>query len=297
MGDRSQPRQADQDTGRMLIEYTFTGGMPPSSFESLRVFAGGRVTALVGNAWAEGARQNEAGRYETTLDEEETRSLKKVLAAPKLRAAEETYGDFFPGSAIEMFRFPESSRLKNIEWSAGSDLPGFLDELRGRLRKTLERAKDSARTVVRFEVASEAGEARSGDAVRIRCELVNPGVEEVSIVTGPHAGGPPLPALRYLFKRPDPVEEQFVPLLEVYQAGEVAGLDRLGLAPMGGKDLVLEPGSSAGFSIEVRPTPAAQGAFNLFVLLELVMRVDWDAEGEESYSIAVVSPLKIRFTD
>jgi hypothetical protein len=217
----SKPEEPKMQSNHILIEYTVTGGMPPASFESLQIFSNGRVRSLVGNAWAEGVRQSEAGLYETRLDREERRSLDELIVNAKLRKAENTYGKAYPDSALEILTFPAGGQLRKIEWIIGSDLPEVLAVLRNRLNQILLRSKDFPKNVVRFQVAVDATEIELGITFHIKCNLFNPGTDSVSLAVRDTERHPPLPVLRYLFKAWNEFDEKVVPLIQVFEAGKI----------------------------------------------------------------------------
>jgi hypothetical protein len=59
----------------LLVAYSVSGGSPPPTLESLRVFEDGTARAIVTAAWPRGAPQDEAGLYETQVDPEPLRRL------------------------------------------------------------------------------------------------------------------------------------------------------------------------------------------------------------------------------
>ena len=78
---RAQARAMSAD---LLIAYTRSGGAPPATLESLRVHADGSARAIVTNAWPDGAPQDEAGLYETTLGDDVLAELRALAADPQL---------------------------------------------------------------------------------------------------------------------------------------------------------------------------------------------------------------------
>ncbi len=59
----------------LLVAYSVSGGSPPPTLESLRVFEDGTARAIVTAAWPRGEPQDEAGLYETRVDPEPLRKL------------------------------------------------------------------------------------------------------------------------------------------------------------------------------------------------------------------------------
>ena len=51
-------------TAPLLLGFSVSGGSPPPTLESLRVFADGYARAIVAGAWPDGEPQDEAGLYE-----------------------------------------------------------------------------------------------------------------------------------------------------------------------------------------------------------------------------------------
>ena len=77
----------------LLIAYTRSGGAPPATLESLRVHADGSARAIVTNAWPDGAPQDEAGLYETTLGDDVLAELRALAADPELRGLPASLGE------------------------------------------------------------------------------------------------------------------------------------------------------------------------------------------------------------
>jgi hypothetical protein len=64
----------------LLVAYSVSGGSPPPTLESLRVFEDGTARAIVTAAWPRGEPQDEAGLYETRVDPEPLRRLVASLS-------------------------------------------------------------------------------------------------------------------------------------------------------------------------------------------------------------------------
>ena len=71
-------------SAELLIAYARSGGAPPATLESLRVHADGSARAIVTNAWPDGAPQDEAGLYETTLGDDAVAELRALAADTRL---------------------------------------------------------------------------------------------------------------------------------------------------------------------------------------------------------------------
>ena len=81
----------------LLIAYTRSGGAPPATLESLRVHADGSARAIVTNAWPDGAPQDEAGLYETTLGDDVVAELRALAADPELLGLPASLGEVRSG--------------------------------------------------------------------------------------------------------------------------------------------------------------------------------------------------------
>lgn len=291
------PEDAKMQSNNMLVEYTITGGMPPASFESLRISSDGSVRSLVGNAWAEGVQQNEAGVYETRLEKEDSRSLRELISAADPGSSENTYGKAYPGSAQEKLTFIVGERQRTIQWTMGSELPQDLTTLRNHLNQTLASSKKFPQSVIRLQVALDASEFELGNRLQFQGSLVNPGTDSVTIKVTDPEGHSPLPALRYLVKPWNEFDEQVVPLIEVFEAGKGLTLDDIGLERSSNDKLILAPGASSTFSVQVDPNIQNKGTYNLFVMFELLIAVNWDGQVSDSYSVMVVPPIKLLAID
>jgi hypothetical protein len=67
-------------SGGLLAAYAVGGGIPPASYEVVRIHDDGLARAVVGNSWPFGHPQDEAGSYEHRFNHAETDALKRQIA-------------------------------------------------------------------------------------------------------------------------------------------------------------------------------------------------------------------------
>jgi hypothetical protein len=147
----------------LLAAFGAAGGRPPATMESLRVLADGRARALVGSAWPEGRRQDEAGLYETTLAPDDLGVLRALVADDALRSAGGEYGPIRADSGARSIGLGEDL---TIRWGAFAEPPAPVLAAAARLRELLERVREHPVAVLRL---------RAGDPI----ELSNPGSRPV----------------------------------------------------------------------------------------------------------------------
>ena len=113
---RAQARAMSAD---LLIAYTRSGGAPPATLESLRVHADGSARAIVTNAWPDGAPQDEAGLYETTLGDGVVAELRALAADPELLGLPASLGEVRSGSGETGLSLAGERKT----WGAFAELP------------------------------------------------------------------------------------------------------------------------------------------------------------------------------
>jgi hypothetical protein len=147
----------------LLAAFGVAGGAPPATLESLRVLADGRARAIVGSAWPEGTRQDEAGLYETTLSPGDLDLLRALVADEALRSAGGEYGPIRADSGARSIGLGEDL---TIRWGAFAEPPAPVIAAAARLRDLLVRVREHPVAVLRL---------RAGDPL----ELSNPGSQAV----------------------------------------------------------------------------------------------------------------------
>ena len=147
----------------LLAAFGVAGGRPPATLESLRVLADGRARAIVGSAWPEGTRQDEAGLYETRLAPDDLAVVRALVADDALRSAGGEYGPIRADSGARSIGLGEDL---TIRWGAFAEPPAPVVAAATRLRDVLARVREYPVAVLRL---------RAGDPL----ELSNPGSRDV----------------------------------------------------------------------------------------------------------------------
>ena len=133
----------------LLIAYTRSGGAPPATLESLRVHADGSARAIVTNAWPDGAPQDEAGLYETTLGDDVVAELRVLAADPQLLGLPTLLGEVHSDSGETGLSLAGERK----SWAAFAELPAPLQAAEERLRELLGEVRRHPRAAVRLELA------------------------------------------------------------------------------------------------------------------------------------------------
>ena len=133
----------------LLIAYTRSGGAPPATLESLRVHADGSARAIVTNAWPDGAPQDEAGLYETTLGDDVLAELRALAADPELLGLPASLGEVRSDSGETGLSLAGERK----SWGAFAELPAPLRAAEARLRELLGEVRRHPRVAVRLELA------------------------------------------------------------------------------------------------------------------------------------------------
>ena len=140
-------------SAELLVAYTRSGGAPPATLESLRVHVDGSARALVTNAWPDGAPQDEAGVYETTLGDDVLAELRALVADPELLALPASLGEVRADSGETSLSLAGERKT----WGAFAELPASLRAAEARLRELLSEVRRHPRAAVRLELASRGG--------------------------------------------------------------------------------------------------------------------------------------------
>lgn len=163
-------------SGALICAYAVGGGIPPATYEALRVHADGTARAVVGNAWPFGAPQDEAGSYEQRLDSAELTALARAVAdAP---AAPST-----PSTADAGRCELQLGDDRRILWPMSSRPPDALVPLVERLRELLAATRRHPVGAIAVGLEPPAA-ATAGDAFGLGLVLHNPGAEPVGLDGG-----------------------------------------------------------------------------------------------------------------
>lgn len=155
-------------SGPLLVAYAVGGGIPPATYETVRVHEDGVVRAVVGNAWPFGSPQDEAGSYEHRFADAELASLREALAV-----------DFGPDGEPTADSGRCELRLgdgRRAMWPANDPPPPALVPLVERMRALLAETRRHPLGAVALGLET-AGES-------LELTLHNPGSEPVGIESG-----------------------------------------------------------------------------------------------------------------
>jgi hypothetical protein len=148
----------------VIAGYSVTGGSPPPALESLQVFEDGRARAVVTSAFPHGARQDEAGVYECSLDADALARVRAMTEDPALLALAGEHGAVRADSGRVSLRLGDAT----IVWGAFSEPPEVASAV-AVMRAMLEDVRRHPVAAVRMAVAE--GEL----------ELSNPGEQPVGV--------------------------------------------------------------------------------------------------------------------
>jgi hypothetical protein len=150
----------------LLVAYGAGGGIPPATYETLRVYEDGTARAVVGNAWPLGSPQDEAGSYARS-------GVDLAALRAELSGDFEAAGDLTADSGRCELRLGDGRRAI---WPMNDPPPPSLATLVERMRALLAETR-------RHPVGALAlGAAAVGDGLGLT--LHNPGSEPVAIAGG-----------------------------------------------------------------------------------------------------------------
>jgi hypothetical protein len=181
----------------LLAAYAVGGGIPPASYEVVRVYEDGLARAVVGNAWPFGHPQDEAGTYAHRFDDAEMDELEREIA--KVTVAPEESG---PGAA-DAGRF--ELRLgdgRAFAWPTTSAPPSGVATLAERMRSLLgaTRRHPVGVLILRLQPPAEASVEEPfslglalRNSGREAVKLSAPGLfrAQTSLIEGDVSDGPP----------------------------------------------------------------------------------------------------------
>ena len=163
--------------GALLLAYACGGGIPPATYEALRVYEDGAVRAVVGNAWPSGTPQDEAGSYEWRLEAAALEGLARAGAAAGGDAAA-AEGPFPADSGRCELGLPGG---RELAWPATAPPPADAADLVGRLRELLRETRRHPLGALAVALEPPVPVA-AGAPFALGIRLINPGREPIGLV-------------------------------------------------------------------------------------------------------------------
>ncbi len=164
-------------TAPLLAAYSVSGGSPPPTLESLRVFEDGTARAIVTSAWPRGTPQDEAGLYETRLDASE---LERVQSRVEALAPAE-HGEVRADSGRNSIAFAGG----RVVWGAFATPPPEVEEAASALRTVLDEVRRHPVATVRLELDGTELVLSSAGSEPVGVSLVRPRVAEYDGAVAP----------------------------------------------------------------------------------------------------------------
>lgn len=259
----------------LLTAYAVGGGIPPATYEALRVHEDGVVRAVVGNAWPFGAPQDEAGSYEHRLEDGELAALAAVLSDPALGEASSRPEELTADAGRCQLRLGDD---RDVVWSASAPAPEPLGPVVERLRAVLAAARRHPAGAVALALEAPAT-AGAGEALPLGITLRNPGREPVALAQPGDAG-----RLRARVRRVEG-EVGGRPDLEALVAAEPVAL------PPGAIPAGLPGGSEQTIAGEV--ALAAPGRWRVDVLARLDADLPYEGETVRLECVMLAGPVLV----
>ena len=158
----------------LLVAHAVGGGIPPASYETLRVYEDGTARAVVGNAWPFGAPQDEAGSYEHRPAPADLAALQETIIAA------DGFGSVTPLAADSgRWELLHGDGRKAV-WSTTEPPPAGLGALVERLRGFAAETRRHPVGAVALSLQAPA-EATSEQPFELGLPLHNPGTEPVGL--------------------------------------------------------------------------------------------------------------------
>ena len=164
-------------SGGLLVAHAVGGGIPPASYETLRVYDDDTARAVVGNAWPFGAPQNEAGSYEHRLAPADLAALKETIGAA------DGFGTETPLTADAGRWELRLGDGRKAVWSTTGPPPAGLGALVERLRGLSAETRRHPVGAVALRLEPPMG-AAAGAPLELGLTLHNPGTEAVGLEPG-----------------------------------------------------------------------------------------------------------------
>lgn len=179
----------------ILLTFALGGGAPPPASEMLRIHRDGTAVALAGNTWPAGPL-DEVGFFQTALEPAALRELEGFLSGHRFKSAE--LGPIAADSGFAVLWLYRDGSETKIKWSPFAEIPEFLAELQGRLRKILDDVRRHPAQTVRAGWTVPA-EVRAGQPFDVEVRLTNRGTQAVRLLPQPSS---PLPLRIQLLAEP-----------------------------------------------------------------------------------------------
>jgi hypothetical protein len=259
----------------LLTAYAVGGGIPPATYEALRVYEDGVARAVVGNAWPFGAPQDEAGSYEHRLSPDDAAALARAVSDPALADVPDPSGPLAADSGRCELLLGDA---REVVWSTTARPPEALVPLVERLRGVLAATRRHPVGALALTLEAPA-EAVAGEPLALGLALRNPGRAPVGLQPPADAG-----QLRVrVSPAGDTVEGR--PDLEALVAGEP-----LGVAP-DAVPAVLAPAER--HTVIGRTTIPTPGRWRVDVLARLVADLPYEGEAVRLECVALAGPVVV----
>jgi hypothetical protein len=254
-------------SGALLTGFAVGGGIPPATYEALRVHEDGVVRAVVGNAWPFGTPQDEAGSYEQRIGPDATAELARAVAA--IAQVPEPAARLTADAGRCQLAIGDERR---IAWSTSEEPPEALVPLVERLRELLTATR--RHPVGALALALEPVAATAGEPFVLGLVLHNPGSEAIRLRPPDEPGR--------LRVRVSPADGRGRPDLEALVAADALAVDVL--------DLPAELGPGERVTVAGRGAIAAPGHWRLDVLARLDADVPYEGEPLRLECVALAGP-------
>lgn len=152
---------------RFRLLYTYTGGLPPASFEELVVREDRAGEYVAGNPWPTQPPFDEIGLYARTLGEEEWRALEAVLEAVRASAPDEQRPLGHADAGIESLDALMDEARYSVAWTP-HDVPDELRPAIAAVRHVISELREHPLSTLRAELEADG---------RLRLLLANRGRE------------------------------------------------------------------------------------------------------------------------
>jgi hypothetical protein len=161
----------------LLAAFGAAGGMPPATLENLRVYEDGTARGIVGSAWPDGTPQDEAGLYQTQLDQEDLDTLEGMAGDRALRALAGEHGPIQSDSGRSSLTLGDGDDVFKITWGAFAKPPDPLPAAVETMRRVLAKVRERPVAALRFAVDADGEPGPQG--VPLVFTISNPGSEPV----------------------------------------------------------------------------------------------------------------------
>jgi hypothetical protein len=260
-------------SGPLLIAYAIGGGIPPATYEALRVYEDGVARAVVGNAWPFGAPQDEAGSYERRLPSEETAALARAVSEIPLPTAPAAPGPLPADSGRCELLLGDG---RQVVWSTTEPAPEPLAAVVERLRDVLASTRRHPLGALALTLQPPAA-AAAGAPFALGLALRNPGHEPIALAP--------------------PAE---VRVLATAAEGEVGGRPDLEALVAGEPLAVAVPatlGPGERHTVTGRLSITTAGRWRLDVLARLTADLPYEGETVRLECVALAGPIVVAVSE